>query len=301
MHPSPQSDAHAREGGTRTALITGALDLGVTLAALLAARSSVILADFLKTALEFAAVALAWYTVRRVRRGADHQYQYGVGKMEHLSSLGVGVLMIICLLIIVFSAIRNLVHPSHISGLGVWISLGAQAIYGVINGVLYVRTSRLARKESSPLMSSQASLLLSRAVANIFILLALVLSKALAGHGWSLYIDPVASLVIAAFILLSALGIFSSSVNDLLDHALEEESQIIILRELVRFIDEYEQLHGIRTRRSGSQVFIDLFLEFSPSRTVAEIQPVINRLTDCLQNSIPGSRVSVSLATQPVA
>ena len=134
-----------------------------------------------------------------------------------------------------------------------------------------------------------------------FILLALVLSKALAGHGWSLYIDPLASLVIAAFILLSALGIFSSSVNDLLDHALEEESQIIILRELVRFIDEYEQLHGIRTRRSGSQVFIDLFLEFSPSRTVAEIQPVINRLTDCLQTSIPGSRVSVSLATQPVA
>jgi len=182
----------------------------------------------------------------------------------------------------------------------VWISVVAQLVYGVINGVLYWRTRRVARTESSPLMASQARLLLSRAVANVFILLALALSMALHGVAWALYIDPLASLVIAVFILLSALGIFSSSVRDLLDGALEEESQIIILRELAHFLDDYEQLHGIRTRRSGSQVFIELFLEFAPQRTVADVQPVIDRLTGCLETAIPGSRVTVAMTTRKV-
>lgn len=299
MH-THSSEAGGREGSVKAALISGAMDMAVTMAAFMAARSSVILADFLKTTLEFVAVGLAWYTVQRVRRGADHQYQYGVGKLEHLSSLGVGMLMITCLLVIVFSAIRNVLHPSHISGIGVWISVVAQLVYGVINGVLYWRTRRVARMESSPLMASQARLLLSRAVANAFILLALALSMALHGVAWALYIDPLASLVIAVFILLSALGIFSSSVRDLLDGALEEESQIIILRELAHFLDDYEQLHGIRTRRSGSQVFIELFLEFAPQRTVADVQPVIDRLTGCLETAIPGSRVTVAMTTRKV-
>lgn len=284
----------------RLALIMGALDSLISLAAFLAAQSSVILADFLKTGLEFAAVALAWYTVQRVRRGADHQYHYGVGKLEHLSSLGVGLLMVVGLLIVVFSAIRNLLHPGHISGVGVYISLAAQCLYLLINGVLYVRTRRLARAESSPLMASQARLLLSRAFANGFILLALGLSMLAHDFAWAMYIDPLASLVIASFILLSAFGIFSNSVHDLLDRALEEESQIIILRELSRFLDDYEQLHGIRTRRAGSEVFIDLFLEFAPQRTVAEIQPIIDRLTKALAAAIPGSRVSIALTTERV-
>ena len=282
------------------ALIMGALDTVITLAAFLASHSSVILADFLKTALEFAAVMLAWYTVQRVRRGADHQYHYGVGKLEHLSSLFVGLLMVTGLVIVVFSAIRNLLHPGHIAGVGVWISLAAQCVYVVVNGTLYARTRRLAKSEASPLMASQARLLLSRAFANAFILIALGLSMMTQGFAWSMYIDPLASLVIATFILLSVFGIFTHSVHDLLDRALEEESQIIILRELAHFMDEYEQLHGIRTRRAGSQVFIELFLEFAPHRKVGEVQPVIDQLSRALSTAIPGSRVAIALTTEKV-
>jgi ferrous-iron efflux pump FieF len=298
---TPLNSEHGtRESSAKAALISGAIDTAVTLAAFMAARSSVILADFLKTILEFAAVWLAWYTVQRVRRGADHEFQYGVGKLEHLSSLFVGVLMITCLVIIVVNATRNVLHPSHIGGLGVWISIAAQSVFAVINGRLYWRTDRVAKAESSPVMASQARLLLSRFVANAFILIALVLSMAFQSYPWAVYIDPLASLVIAAFIFFSASGLFASSINDLLDRALEEKSQIIILRELVRFFADYEQIHGIRTRRSGSQVFIEVFLEFAPEKTVAQVQPVMDNLSECLEKSIPGSRVAVVMTTKKV-
>jgi len=48
-----------KDSSTRTAVIAGAVDTLITLAALLAAQSSVLLADFLKTGLELIAVLLA--------------------------------------------------------------------------------------------------------------------------------------------------------------------------------------------------------------------------------------------------
>lgn len=289
-----------REKEMRRAVAAGLADTLITLIAVIAASSTVLLADFFKTFLELVAVLLAWLAIRRINRGADARFEYGIGKLENLSSLFVGLLMVVCLVIIAGNAVRNLLHPVHISGVGVWISLTAQIVYAVINGRLFFTSRRMARREASPIMASQARLFLSKAVANLFILLSLVLSTALTEYHWAACIDPVSSLMIASFILLAALGTFSSSFNDLLDRTLEEESQMIILRELARHFEEYDALHGIRSRRAGSHVFIDIFLEFASEKTMAEVQPVIDRLRRSIEQHIQGSYVAIALTTEPV-
>lgn len=124
----------SKEEAARTAAIAGAIDVLVTLSALIAAHSSVLLADFLKTSLEFVAVLLSWLAIRRIVGGTQHQFDYGLGKLENLSSLFVGSIMLLGMLVIVINAIANLLNPSHIAGIGVWISLTAQIVFGVING-----------------------------------------------------------------------------------------------------------------------------------------------------------------------
>jgi ferrous-iron efflux pump FieF len=288
----------SRERNTRAAVLAGGADTIITLTALLAARSTVLMADFFKTFLELAAVLLVWLAIRRINRGSDARFEYGIGKLENLSSLFVGILMVGCLIIVAGNAGLHIFHPAHISGIGVWISMAAQVVYAGINGALCWTSRRAARHDHSPIMASQSRLFLSKAFANVFILLALILSKALAQYAWSLYIDPIASIIIAGFILLAALGIFSSSCGDLLDRTLEEESQIIILRELARTFNEYEALHGIRSRRSGNQVFIDIFLEFAPRKTIAQVQPVIDAIRKNLEHHIQGCRVTIGLAAR---
>ena len=59
----------AKESSTRTAVIAGLADTLITLGALVASQSAVVLADFLKTLLEFVAVLLAWLAIRRIRAG----------------------------------------------------------------------------------------------------------------------------------------------------------------------------------------------------------------------------------------
>jgi cation diffusion facilitator family transporter len=296
MHAASNQEGGNKESSTRTAVIVGGCDLLITLSAWWAANSSVILADLFKTLLEFIAVLLAWLTIRRIQKGGNHQFDYGIGKLENLSSLIVGVLMFFCLLVIVFSAVRSILHPSHIAGIGVWISLGAQVVYAVINTRIYLQSKRLAKERNSPLMASQAGLFFTKAVGNGFILLSLGLSFVLGSFSWALYIDPVASLIIAASILFAALGIFKNSTLDLLDRTLEETHQIAILRSLAKHFDRYEELKEVRSRRSGSQVFIEIILGFAPELVATEVEKTARELKAELEKEIPGSRVTIGIA-----
>ena len=107
--------------------------------------------------------------------------------------------------------------------------------------------------------------------------------------------------MIALSILSATLGIFSSSVYDLLDRTLEEERQIMILAELARHFNDYEELHGIRSRRSGGEVYVEIFLEFDPEKRVSEVQEAVDRLRKSIEKKIQGSRVTIAMTTEEVA
>jgi ferrous-iron efflux pump FieF len=290
-----------KESSTRTAVIVGAVDVLVCLAAVLAAQSAVLLADFLKTTLEFVAVLMAWFAMRRLARGGGGTYEYGVGKLENLSSLFVAVLMILVFLVISANAVRGLMSPSHVGGIGVAISLVAQVVYGAINAWLWRRCRRAARDEDSPLMAAQAKLFFTKLFGNVFILASLSASLALADRAWSVYIDPVASLVIAASILVSAIGVFSSSVYDLLDGTLEEKDKLEIMRELVRHYDRYDVLYGVRSRRAGNRVFIDIHLGFHPDRRVGEVEQDIAAIRASVMPHFRSASVTVVLGPEEPA
>ena len=59
--------------------------------------------------------------------------------------------------------------------------------------------------------------------------------------------------------MISAYKIFTRSIYDLLDGALEENIQLMIMRELAVHFDKNRDFHGVRSRRVGSRVFIELF------------------------------------------
>ena len=98
--------------------------------------------------------------------------------------------------------------------------------------------------------------------------------------------------------MISAIGVLSSSFYDLHDRTLEEADQIVILRELAQRFHDYEALHGIRSRRAGGQVFVEVFLEFDSEKTMGEIQTVVDALCRSIETQIPSSRVAVALAKE---
>ena len=191
------------------------------------------------------------------------------------------------------------VNPAPVEGVGLYICLVAQVVFGLINWRVFRQAKPQAK--TSPLAASQARLFFTRLVGNVFILASLVASLTLNQYEWAHYIDPVASLLIACSILLAAAGVFKSSIFDLLDRSLEEEEQIRILAALVLHYHDFDNLHGIRTRRAGGRTFIEVFLEFNPALTMGQVQATVNSLQERLEQTVPGARVTIGLADQKVA
>ena len=103
-----------RQKALRMSFIAGLFDVIITVAAFAFSNSSVLLADFLKTTIEFIAVLLSLLAMRKVCKGADSNFEYGLGKLENLSSMFVGTTMALSFMIITGMAFKNIIHPEHI-------------------------------------------------------------------------------------------------------------------------------------------------------------------------------------------
>lgn len=290
---------NAKEKAALVAVAFGGADTVLTTLTYYFSGSSALLADTLKTILEFCAATVSYFVLRSVRDNATERFDYGTGKMESLSSLFIGVLMTVCLLGIVANGVYRIINPLEIGGAGVWAGIALQAVYGCINGWIFRENLRLSRLENSTLLKSQANLFLSKMLANIFIVLALGAGIAFSDYEWAVYIDPAASLVVGLFILVCATGVFHASVFDLMDRTLEESDQLVILRALSKHFDDFHELHGIRSRRAGGRAFIEIHLEFDPLLPMARASLAAASIREAIEASIPQSQVSICLADRP--
>lgn len=277
------------------AFVFGAGALVPSIVAMILSNSVTLQSNVLRSGSETLAIFFSWLTVRKAAKGTTHTYNYGYGKLENLASLVIAAVMITSLAIIFFSAITRFQDPVTIGGLGTGIGIGVlfAGLAGSANAWCWLRTRRLSQKEISPIMESQWRLFRARTIANLCVIFSLGLSVALRKYSWAVYIDPSGSIVLSGFLFFSAYGVISMSVYDLLDRTLEESLQLVILRELAAYFDEYVAFHGIRSRRSGGNIYVEVFLEFDGEKRMAEVQGVIDNIKARLEQAIPGSKVAI--------
>jgi ferrous-iron efflux pump FieF len=264
------------------------------------AGSIVMYADVLKCANEILATFFAWLTLRKIVRGGAATYDYGMGKFETTTSIVTGGVMFISLAVVFYTAVYRIQFPEHIRMEGAALGIVLMFIGVCANSWLWRKNYLLAIKDPSPIMDSQWRLFRTKAFSDLSVFVALVLSIALSGYSWSMYIDPLASFIIAGFLFFSGYRVIKSSLPDLLDKTLDEELQIVIVRELAFFFDDYHALHGVRSRHSGSDIYIEIFLEFEGTKNMCEVQATIDRIKSSLERKILKSSVSIVPTSTPV-
>ena len=292
-HQASSSGASAgtREGSLRLALIVCVIDLFLMGGAALSSNSVAIMGDLLKETTDTLSVLAAFLTVRAVRRSPGHRFAYGVGKLENLVSVSMGVIMVACAMFVTVRAVHHLSNPAAAEGTQLGI-----VVFGVYSGIAFfisARARRIAHRQPSAIMDSQARLWFSKGAFDAAMGSGLLIALLFNHQHWAWYVDPIASLVGVLFMLHAAWGMASSSVGDLLDATVAEETQLQIMRELVGHIDDYERIHKIRTRRSGPHMYAELFLEFDPDITMKEAQRRIDSIRADLEAKIPGIDVAI--------
>jgi cation diffusion facilitator family transporter len=256
--------------------------------------------DLLKNIGLLTAVFLSYLSIRKVNRGKTDCFNYGYGKLESFSGLIVAAVLGVALMIVVHHIAGRLLHPIELPASGLDKAIVLCAVILTASATLWLHDYHLSRKEHSPIMESLWRLYRFKTIAMGFVILSLGTSLVFAPAGWADYVDPLCSILVGLFIVHAIYGIFTMSVSDLLDRTLEESLQLVILRELATYFEKYEAIHGIRSRRSGANVYVEIFLEFDRNRKMGEVQDIINAMKRDLEKMIHGSQVVISPATAPV-
>jgi cation diffusion facilitator family transporter len=268
------------------------------IAAVVLSGSVTLFADVLKCGNEILATAFALIILLKMKRGATFTYDYGMGKFETFTRIATGAVMLGSICIIFFTAFNRIFVPEEVQPAGAFIAVPLMIISAIIDTYLWQKNYRISQNDPSPIMEAQWRLRRAKAFADIAVLLSLVFSFALIAYSWAVYIDPFVSFIIIGFLLIAGFREISSSLPDLFDKTLEEEIQILILKELSAFFTEYERFYGVRSRRSGSKIYIDIFLGFDPGLAMGTVQETSDRLKASLEGNIPGSVVSIVPASE---
>jgi len=293
-------DIAGRTGKSRkkeqTVIFSLLCDIGMWIPAILAvvlSGSVTLFADVMKDGNEILATVFALVILLKIRNGAGVSYDYGMGKFEIFTRVMTGAVMFVSVFIVFVSAFHRIFVPRPLDPTGAYIAVPLMFISAIIDTYLWQKNYRISKTDPSPVMEAQWHLRRAKVFSDVVVLLSFILSFALVAYSWSVYIDPALSFVIVAFLLVAGFHEISSSLPDLFDKTLEEELQIVILRELSAFFDEYRAFYGVRSRRSGGTIYIDIFLGFDAARTMGEVQSTSDRLKASLEEKIPGSIVSI--------
>ena len=265
--------------------------VGVSTIGILTSNSIVFVANFVIAFTGALASGLSLYTIKRMSRGADLLNTYGLGRMETISSIVVGTTMLLAAIFVGYETVSKILHPAEQHG-GLVAMLLTFASF-VASAWLWVRNYRLSKKEHSPIFSSMWRMARMGALEDLLIILAVGISLAFSGAPWTRYLDVCATSILMISIVKSIYDVFSGSISDLLDRSLDEYNMLIILRELVANFDAYDQIHGVRTRRSGSQTFIEIFLEFSGETKMEAVYRLKERLESELKKMMPNAQIMV--------
>jgi cation diffusion facilitator family transporter len=204
-----------------------------------------VLSDALESIVNVVAAAFALGGLFVAGIPADRNHPFGHGKVEFLAAAFEGGLIAFAALVIVFEAVSALVHGPvvHHLDVGIWIVAAA----GLVNGALGVFLVRTGRRYRSLALVADGKHVLSDFWTSVGIVTGLVLLH-LTGQVW---LDPVAAIVVALWLLWTGALLLRTAAGGLLD---EEDPELV--QRLVSMIARHVgqgviRVHHLRAIRSG--------------------------------------------------
>ncbi|HKQ52520.1 MAG TPA: cation diffusion facilitator family transporter [Pyrinomonadaceae bacterium] len=285
---SIQSDAAAKSSAARLSMLAAAFLIALKTATGVITGSISVWASLLDSTMDIFASAINYFAVRAASRPADEDHSYGHGKAESLAGLFQSLVIAASGGVLIYESIRRIINPNPTES--EWVGILTMIVAVLVSVALVARLRRVARETESPALQADATHYVTDIYSNASALLALVIV------GLTPYqiADPVISLGIACYILWSAISVGRESVDVLMDRRLPFQVDEQVAEVVSRYRDQgVLGFHDLRTRRSGSQKFIDLHLEVERDMRLQEAHDVSVRVLRDIEAEIPRARVQI--------
>ena len=105
--------------------------------------------------------------------------------------------------------------------------------------------------------------------------------------------DGLGAPFVSGYLVFMALGMLRTGLPDLFDRSVDEATRRSILGVLADHVDAYGRLERMRSRRSGSTIFVEIALAFDPGLHLAEIDRRTAAIRTRMMREIEGAEISI--------
>ena len=237
----------------RITLIGGALDLVLGILKITVGKlsfSQSLVADGVHSLSDLVTDVLVIWAAKQASREPDADHPYGHQRIETVATIVLGLLLVSVAGAIGINAVEGLIGGEKQPTPTFWALIVA-AISVLSKEIIYRWTMRVADRIKSALLRSNAWHSRSDALSSIIVII---------GVGGSMVgitsLDAIAAVIVALMIVYIAAVMVWQGVRELIDTGVDA-GQFKAIGETAKRIEGVSDIHGLRTRRMGSDVFLD--------------------------------------------
>jgi cation diffusion facilitator family transporter len=246
-----------------------------------------ILAQAADSLLDLFAGIITFSAIRFAAKPADAEHQYGHGKAEDIAGVGQGILIFIAGGLIIYSAIGRIIKGSSIELPEAGIAVMAVSI--VVSIFLSRHLLRVSRRTGSVALEANAR----NIAADVYSTSAVLVGLAILRFTGLNIIDPILAIGVAIYILKIALDTIRKPVSELLDEKLPPSQEAVIEDCLRKHSREVSGFHALRTRRAGSQSYMDLHLVMARDISLEQAHQVCDQIEVEIQSVLHEASVII--------
>jgi len=270
---------------------TAALGVAVVLVAIktigyLSTGSISLLSTLVDSASDVMASLITYIGVRTALRPADEGHRYGHGKAEAMAAMSTAAFVIGSATFMLIEAVGRMIEQQPVERNSFGIAIMVLSILltaGLIQFQKYV-----VRRTGSTAIAADSVHYAADFAQNGAVIVALFLT-ALTGYT---LIDAFFGIGIAAWLVYKVVPVARDAVDMLMDHELPDAD-----RENIKAIAAAHQqvlgVHDMRTRQAGSDIFIELHLEFAPNMQLLHVHAIGMQIEEAIRRQYKDADVVI--------
>lgn len=257
-------------------------------------RAVLVFVDLIDTGSNVLRNLLVVFISRKLRKDLRFEYNYGIGKIEALSSLICDFILTLSLTVMLGFAVMDLINPRPVGDFLLFVVL--VKIVNICGDLLiFVKQKRLCSVSDSLVMKSSYSVALKNLTFDMTSFSALVLMAIFGDRKLFWYLSPVVSVLLGGYLLANTIMRLSETINVMLDKSADVGVQRAIFDTLQDLSTQYHGITGVQTRVSGGIIIVDLNLSFRPETTYEEMKKLVDHFSGELSKRVPNCEVTLRI------
>jgi cation diffusion facilitator family transporter len=283
---SLEASAAATRRATVYSVATATVLIVIKLVAWRLSGSVALLSSLADSGLDLIASMITFGAVRYAAVAPDEEHAFGHGKAEAFASLVQAALVFASSALVGQEAIVHLMHPEPVTaGL---VATAVMAVSVVLTGVLVAAQTRALRQTASIAVAGDRAHYFADLGGNVVGLAGV----AAAAFLHVLWVDAAAGLIIVAWLVWGAIGVFRDASDQLMDKGLGPLA-VERIRSLAVEDPRILGVHQLRTRISGPYVLVQFHVDLDPHLTIEEAHEIMVAAERRIHQAFPAADILI--------